>query len=91
MTKPGDPTVTVHVDTDRLADIVKAHIRDVIAPLIGLVREFIDPHGCQYDHDGNCQAHSLHAAPCPHERAKRLLADMEAAHAAPTAEGEATP
>jgi len=46
---------------------------DEAAMLRGLVADFVDPDPCEYDHNGYCQAHSLHGRPCPHERAKALL------------------
>jgi hypothetical protein len=39
-----------------------------------LLRELIDTGDCYYDHHGYCQAHALQPRPCPHERAKALLA-----------------
>ncbi len=42
--------------------------------LRGLVTELTDSGDCYYDYHGYCQAHSLHSAPCPHERAKALAA-----------------
>lgn len=44
--------------------------------LAELVEELVDPDPCSYDHHGLCQAHSLHEAPCPHQRAKDYLAGM---------------
>lgn len=41
--------------------------------LLNLLDELTDADDCQYDHHGNCQAHSLHSKPCPHERAKKIL------------------
>jgi hypothetical protein len=41
--------------------------------LRALVDELVDDEDCCYDHHGYCQAHSLQAKPCPHERAKALL------------------
>jgi hypothetical protein len=46
---------------------------DEATTLRGLVADFVDPDPCDYDHNGYCQAHSLHGRPCPHERAKTLL------------------
>lgn len=46
------------------------------ADLRGLVEELIDPDPCWFDHHGYCQAHKLHEKPCPHERAKDLLAEL---------------
>lgn len=43
-----------------------------------LVRELVDDGPCHYDHHGQCQGHSLHDRPCPHSRAKELLAGGKA-------------
>lgn len=48
-------------------------VGEAVMPLIELIEELTDPSPCCYDHHGYCQAHSLHEAPCPHERAKQLL------------------
>lgn len=40
-----------------------------------LLAQLIDKNDCRYDHNGKCQEHSLHSFPCPHERAKLLLAN----------------
>jgi hypothetical protein len=45
--------------------------------LIELIRELTDPDPCCYDHHGLCLAHSLDRDPCPHERAKALLASFQ--------------
>lgn len=42
--------------------------------LRALLAELVDTDPCQFDHNGRCQAHSLHSAPCPHARAKEVLA-----------------
>lgn len=44
-----------------------------------LVAELTDDDPCRYDHHGYCQAHSLDEAPCPHARAKELLAESPGA------------
>lgn len=44
--------------------------------LLGLIRDFLDPDPCQFDHHGYCQAHGyLGGEPhsCPHGRARKLL------------------
>lgn len=43
--------------------------------LRGLVRDFVDPDECWFDHHGYCQAHGWFATDpkCPHARAKELL------------------
>lgn len=46
---------------------------------VSLLRELIDPCPCLYDHNGLCQAHSLHQDPCPHETAKLHLQSIEEA------------
>ena len=45
---------------------------DDTAFLLRLIEEFTDPDPCSYDHNGSCQAHSLHEKPCPHEIAQVL-------------------
>lgn len=49
------------------------------------LRDLIDPGKCWFDHHGGCQEHgylSLEQGDlCPHEEAKRLLADPEIAKA----------
>jgi hypothetical protein len=42
-----------------------------------LMAELVFEDDCSYDHHGYCQAHALQSRPCPHERAKRLLAAPE--------------
>ncbi|MEU4578965.1 hypothetical protein [Nonomuraea sp. NPDC023979] len=42
-----------------------------------LVRELVDDGPCEYDHHDQCQGHSLDSRPCPHGRAKELLAKEE--------------
>ena len=44
--------------------------------LVELLRDFTDPDPCSFDHHGYCQAHGWLTGerPCPHDRAKRLLA-----------------
>jgi hypothetical protein len=48
-----------------------------------LVRDFLDPDPCQFDHHGYCQAHAagLGGEPmsCPHRRAREVLADLDSA------------
>lgn len=48
-----------------------------------LLSELVDPDPCWFDHHGSCQAHDLQN-PCPHEQAKKLLAEQN------TGEGERT-
>ncbi len=45
------------------------------ADLLDLVRDFVDPDPCSFDHHGYCQAHGwLDTEPrCPHARAKEML------------------
>ncbi|MFI2663382.1 hypothetical protein [Micromonospora carbonacea] len=44
----------------------------------GLIADLVDPDPCSFDHHGYCQAHAWFETdpPCPHERAKKLLADQ---------------
>lgn len=55
---------------------LKIHSSDsVVGPeLETLLRELTDSEPCEYDHNGLCQAHALDERPCPHERAKVVLA-----------------
>jgi hypothetical protein len=48
-----------------------------IFAMLALIEELTHDDECQYDHHGYCQAHFLHERPCPHERAKALLADQK--------------
>lgn len=41
-----------------------------------LLADLVDPDPCWLDHHGYCQAHGLHSPPCPHARAKELLAEL---------------
>lgn len=50
---------------------------DLTTVLLGLVRELVGVDECWYDHHGYCQAHGLQDAPCPHERARALLAELD--------------
>ena len=53
---------------------------ETLAEAISLLREMVDPDDCQYDHHGYCQTHGWTAdTPCPHSRAKILLAASDAA------------
>ncbi|NUV54594.1 hypothetical protein G6W51_17080 [Streptomyces coelicolor] len=49
--------------------------------LLELVRDFLDPDPCSFDHHGYCQAHAAgfggEPMSCPHGRARKLLADLE--------------
>lgn len=50
--------------------------------LAALVRDFLDPDPCWLDHHGYCQAHGwLCEGPCPHGRARQVLAEYDAAPA----------
>lgn len=42
-----------------------------------LVKELTDSGPCQYDHEDQCQGHSLHYRPCPHGRAQALFKEQE--------------
>lgn len=49
--------------------------------LHALVRDFLDPDPCSFDHHGYCQAHGhLGGEPmsCPHGRARKMLAAKDA-------------
>jgi hypothetical protein len=61
-----------------------AEVANQLGALLGLITEFVSPDACQYDHHGYCQAHSLDPAPCPHERARGLLAKTAVATTAAT-------
>ena len=58
---------------DSLVDAV-GRVRDHIAQLKYIIHDLIDPDPCRYDHNDNCQSHSLAERPCPHEVAKRAIA-----------------
>ncbi|NED75328.1 hypothetical protein G3I51_23995 [Streptomyces sp. SID9944] len=48
--------------------------------LLELVKDFLDPDPCAFDHHGYCQAHGyLGGEPmsCPHGRARKLLSDLD--------------
>ncbi len=44
--------------------------------LVELLRDLTDPDECWFDHHGYCQAHTWLTSerPCPHGRARKLLA-----------------
>jgi hypothetical protein len=50
---------------------------DEAAELLALVRDFLDPDPCSFDHHGYCQAHAAgfggEPLSCPHGRARKLL------------------
>lgn len=50
---------------------------DEIKLLRQLVKDFIDPDDCDYDHHGYCQTHGWFETDpvCPHKRAKEYLQD----------------
>jgi hypothetical protein len=54
---------------------------------LSVLADLVDPDPCWFDHHGGCQAHGyLSLEPgekCPHEQAKRLLAELKAAHLRP--------
>lgn len=49
--------------------------------LLELVRDFLDPDPCSFDHHGYCQAHAAgfggEPLSCPHGRARKMLAALE--------------
>lgn len=51
------------------------HIARVVATLLALISELHDDEPCRYDHDDACQSHGSAPRPCPHERARELLAE----------------
>lgn len=57
--------------------------------LVGLIRDFRDPDPCQLDHHGYCQAHvwMCSGSPCPHARAREVLAAIDAEEAAASGPG----
>lgn len=61
-----------------LRAVLPDHDAQVRVPLLSLIADLADDGPCHYDHNGYCQAHSLDPRPCPHERAKRVLARQHA-------------
>lgn len=53
------------------------------ATLVELVRDFLDPDPCSFDHHGYCQAHAAgfggEPLSCPHGRARKALAVIDGA------------
>jgi len=41
---------------------------------VALLRALTDPGECEFNHHGDCKAHNLDPAPCPHAVAKGVLA-----------------
>jgi hypothetical protein len=68
-----------YTDPDRTHATRIAELTAERNALRSLLAEFVDPDPCRYDHDDDCQGHSLHSRPCPHERAKLLLGNGEEA------------
>ncbi|MDX3587332.1 hypothetical protein [Streptomyces europaeiscabiei] len=60
------------------AEAPHAETPDEAAALLALVRDFLDPDPCSFDHHGYCQAHAAgfggEPLSCPHGRARKLLA-----------------
>jgi hypothetical protein len=51
-----------------------------VRTLRSLVRDFLDPDPCSFDHHGYCQMHSwLTEGPCPHGKARQILDALEPA------------
>ena len=51
-----------------------------LSEAISILRELVDENPCSFDHHGNCQEHgwtNYGEGLCPHERAKRLLFDVD--------------
>lgn len=48
--------------------------------LVDLIRDWLDPDPCRLDHHGYCQAHNwlCGGKPCPHARAREVLATIDA-------------
>jgi hypothetical protein len=46
--------------------------------LLDLIRDFVDPDPCAFDHHGHCQAHGWFETKtrCPQARAKEILEDV---------------
>lgn len=61
-----------------LTAVLPDHDAQVRVPLLSLIADLTDDGPCRYDHNGYCQGHSLDPKPCPHERAKRVLARTHA-------------
>jgi hypothetical protein len=61
--------------------------------LVELVRDFLDPDPCSFDHHGYCQAHSwlCGGTPCPHGRAREVLAAIDSEPAAGVGQDGAQP
>ncbi|MER7801211.1 hypothetical protein ABTX71_12860 [Streptomyces parvulus] len=81
-TDHDDPGLTAAAELlRRVADETAAtETQADTATLLELVRDFLDPDPCTFDHHGYCQAHGyLGGEPmsCPHGRAKELLAELE--------------
>jgi hypothetical protein len=59
------------------------------AVLLALVRDFLDPDPCQFDHHGYCQAHAAgfdgEPMSCPHRRAREVLEEIDGAQPGPAA------
>ena len=72
------PTSRRHLAKLVLRAVLPDHDAQVRVPLLSLIADLADDGPCHYDHNGYCQAHSLDPRPCPHERAKRVLARQHA-------------
>lgn len=44
---------------------------------LDLLSRMVDDEECWYDHNGFCQVHYRRGKPCPHERAREMLAELE--------------
>lgn len=67
--------ILASVAKQRLAEFARAERVAQLVVAARLVPEFIhDDDPCEYDRLGYCHAHELRERPCPHERAKALLA-----------------
>lgn len=50
---------------------------DVTEQLRAALADLVSPDDCQFDHDGDCQAHGFFGGRCGHAVAKELLARLE--------------
>ena len=69
------------IDLDDLEDLLISwrdkSVNEARKPLLELIDDFVwDNDDCHYDQQGYCQTHSLDERPCPHERAKKILNNL---------------
>ncbi|MGW4270809.1 hypothetical protein ACWEGQ_00225 [Streptomyces seoulensis] len=82
--QPAKPTRTpmdpVHILGIEAAEAAATETQADSTTLLELVKDFLDPDPCAFDHHGYCQAHGyLGGEPmsCPHGRARKLLSDLD--------------